>query len=73
MYLRCSDDAAYYKDSPKDDPPGSTTDAPHTIRGGSLVSNPLELRSAIRGSLSPAIVSGNGLGLRVVLSCEASP
>jgi formylglycine-generating enzyme required for sulfatase activity len=51
----CADgyDAKYYERSPKDDPPGPTSEASRVLRGGSWNYWPYSTRSASRGGSTP--------------------
>ncbi len=67
----CSDwyAADYYKNSPKEDPPGPASGKEKVTRGGSWSNSGNACRSAVRTKLSPD-QSHYGLGFRVVLSTD---
>jgi formylglycine-generating enzyme required for sulfatase activity len=58
-------DAAYYKDSPDSDPPGSGKGDTRVYRGGSWNLHASQLRSAARHTLGPTYGVLNMVGLRV--------
>ena len=62
----CQDwyDANYYKNSPKEDPPGPAQASSRVVRGGSWFNDGWYCRSAHRGGRGPGDRSGN-LGFRV--------
>lgn len=59
--------ADYYKDSPKDDPPGPSSGAERVTRGGSWSNSGKACRSAVRTKLAPD-ESHYGLGFRVIMT-----
>ena len=63
----CQDcfDANYYRNSPRQDPPGSTGDSQRVLRGGNCFQGCISCRSAARFSIAPRLQS-NHLGFRVV-------
>jgi len=61
--------ADYYKNSPKEDPPGPSSGAERVTRGGSWSNSGKACRSAVRTNLAPD-ESHYGLGFRVVLIRE---
>ena len=64
----CSDwyDDGYYKDSPKNNPPGLSLGIMKVYRGGSFVSTVYGMEASLRRSLYPTTEYANVIGFRIV-------